>query len=103
MNLNGKRYRFSVSFLEWFLMNGLQSPHKLLNKYIKELTTRSPGDACEPFTSEEPDILTEFSLGGFEWHRLKSGRLAVQLLIPFIDIGQIRKQFKKQQSLCNLT
>ncbi|KAF8622267.1 hypothetical protein AX15_007143 [Amanita polypyramis BW_CC] len=42
------RYRFSVSFLEYFLMNGLQSPHKLLNKYLEGHITCPAGDTGLP-------------------------------------------------------
>jgi hypothetical protein len=75
-------------------MNGLQSPHKLLNKYIKAHTACLPGDTGNPFTWDEPDLCIEVQLRGFEWDRLQSGRLVVQLLIPLFDIRQIRLQSK---------
>ncbi|KAF8352173.1 hypothetical protein F5887DRAFT_16705 [Amanita rubescens] len=59
------RYRFSVSFLEYFLMNGLQSPHKLLNKYLEGHITCPPGDTGHPFTLGEPDLITVVNVGSF--------------------------------------
>ena len=37
-------------------MNGLRSPHKLLNDYIKEHADCLPGDTGEPFTLGEPKL-----------------------------------------------
>ncbi|KAF8338586.1 hypothetical protein F5887DRAFT_1236729 [Amanita rubescens] len=65
------RYRFTVSFLELFLMNGLQSPHKLLNKYLEQHITCPPGDTGLPFTSDEPDLRIKVELKGFDWERLR--------------------------------
>jgi hypothetical protein len=84
-------------------MNGLESPHKLLNEYIKGHTTCLPGDTGDPFTSSEPDLHVEVQLMSFEWDRLREGRLVFQLPIPPFDIVQIRPHFKKQRRLCNLT
>ncbi|KAM6498794.1 hypothetical protein JOM56_006742 [Amanita muscaria] len=76
--LLGRRYRFSVSFLEYLLMNGLQSPHKLLNEYIKAHTTCLPGDSGLDFTSNEPKLHIKVDVRGFEWERLKKDPAALQ-------------------------
>ncbi|KAM6498778.1 hypothetical protein JOM56_006726, partial [Amanita muscaria] len=72
------RYRFSVSFLEYLLMNGLQSPHKLLNEYIKAHTTCLPGDSGPDFTSNEPELHITVDVIGFDWKRLKKDPTALQ-------------------------
>ncbi|KAM6498788.1 hypothetical protein JOM56_006736 [Amanita muscaria] len=72
------RYRFSVSFLEYLLMNGLQSPHKLLNQYIKAHTTCLPGDSGLDFTLNEPGLHIKVDVRGFEWERLKRDPAALQ-------------------------
>ena len=36
-------------------MNGLQSPHKLLNECLEQITC-PPGDTGLPFTLNEPDL-----------------------------------------------
>ena len=86
MSLTGGRYRFSVSFVEYFLRNGLRSPHRLLNEYIKEHTGCLPGDTGEPFTSDEPPLQITVRILGFEWERLKIGRFVLQLPIPPSEI-----------------
>jgi hypothetical protein len=86
MSLTGGRYRFSVSFVEYFLRNGLQSPHKLLNEYIKGHADCLPGDTGEPFTSDEADLQIPVRILGFEWDRLQSGRFVLQLPIPLSEI-----------------
>jgi hypothetical protein len=68
--------------VEYFLRNGLRSPHKLLSEYIKEHTGCLPGDTGEPFTSDEPPLQITAQVQGFEWGRLKIGKFVVQLLIP---------------------
>ena len=75
VSLTGNRYRFSVSFLEYFLMNGLQSPHKLFNKYLEAHITCPPGDTGDSFTLGEPDLISVVDVGGFDWDRLQSGSL----------------------------
>lgn len=75
MSLTGNRYRFSVSFLEYFLMNGLQSHHKLLNKYLEGHITCPPGDTGHAFTLCEPDLISVVDVGGFDWDRLELGSL----------------------------
>jgi hypothetical protein len=85
-SLTGGRYRFSVSFVECLLINGLQSPHKLLNEYIKALATCLPDDTGEPFTSDEPDLQISDEMGGFEWGRLQSSKFVLQLLILSFEI-----------------
>jgi len=72
--------------VEYFLINGLRSPHKLLNEYIKELTGCPPGDTGEPFTSDEPPLQIAVEMLGFDWGRLQSGRLVLQLPIPPFEI-----------------
>jgi hypothetical protein len=81
-SLTGGRYGFSVSFVEYFLKNGLESPHKLLNEYIKALAVCYPGDDGEPFFSGEPRLQIEVGLRGFEWDKLESGRFVLQLQLP---------------------
>jgi hypothetical protein len=56
-------------------MNGLQSPHKLLNKYLEQYITCAPGDTGLPFTSDEPDLRIKFEWKDFEWERLRLGSL----------------------------
>ena len=81
--LNNNRYRFSTSFLEYFLKNGLRSPHKLLNEYIKGHTACLPDDShgALSFTLKEPKPYIAVRVIGFEWDRLQEGRLI--LLPPF--------------------
>ena len=79
--ING-RYHFSVSFLELFLLNGLESPHTLLNEYIKAHTTCYPGDTGLPFTLQEPKLCIKVQLMSFEWDRLEKGMLILQLSFP---------------------
>ena len=86
------------------MRNGLESPHKLLNEYIKGHTACLAGDTGDPFTSSEPELHVEVRIMGFEWDRLRLGtRLVLQLEIPIFDIWQIRPHFKKQRRLWNLT
>jgi hypothetical protein len=98
MSLTDSSYHFSVSFLEYFLRNGLESPHRLLNEYIKEHTTCVPGDTGDPFTLHEPELHIQVQMLGFEWDRLQSGRLVFLLPIPSFDIRQIRPHFKMQRA-----
>jgi hypothetical protein len=72
--------------VEYFLRNGLQSPHKLLNEYIKGHTDCLPGDTGEPFTSDEPALRNYSRNPGFEWERLELGRFVLQLPIPPFEI-----------------
>ncbi|KAK2464549.1 hypothetical protein APHAL10511_003407 [Amanita phalloides] len=72
------RYRFSASFLEYFLMNGMQSPHRLMNKYLERYITCLPGDTGDPFTADEPDLLIDIQMRGFEWDRFKLDSNAIQ-------------------------
>jgi hypothetical protein len=64
------------------LRNGLESPHKLLNEYIKEHTTCLPGDTGDPFTLYERDLRIPVRISGFEWDRLQPGRLVLHPMIP---------------------
>ncbi|KIL71414.1 hypothetical protein M378DRAFT_6158 [Amanita muscaria Koide BX008] len=79
------RYRFSVSFLEYLLMNGLQSPHKLLNEYIKAHTTCLPGDSGPDFTSNEPELHIKVDVIGFDWERLKKDPTALQEAVQIVQ------------------
>jgi hypothetical protein len=81
-SLAGGRYRFSVSYVEYLLKNGFESPHKLFNKYIYDLIDRLPGDTGEPFASAEDDLRIQVKMVGFHWRRLKSGRFVLHLPIP---------------------
>ena len=72
--------------MEYFLRNGLQLPHKLLNEYIKELTDCPLDDTGEPFTSDEPPLQITVKMLGFEWKRLEIGRFVLQLPIPPSEI-----------------
>ncbi len=56
-------------------MNGLQSPHKLLNKYLEQHLTCPPGDTGDPFTSNEPDPFIDVKVKGFDWDKLQLGLL----------------------------
>lgn len=56
-------------------MNGLQSPHKLLNRFLESHITSPPGDTGHPFTLDEPDLTVVVDVRGFEWDRLQSGSL----------------------------
>ena len=86
MSLTGGRYRFSVSFVECLLRNGLESPDKLLNQYIKAHADCLPGDDGVPFLKGEPDPKIELELRGFEWDRLELGRFVLQPSIPRFEI-----------------
>ena len=81
------RYRFSVSFLEYLLRTGLESPHKLLNEFIKRHTTCLPGDCGEAFTKNEPDLRMDINVRGFEWDRFGDGKLVLQPPAPPFDIA----------------
>jgi hypothetical protein len=82
IGLTNNRYRFSTSFLEYFLRNGLRSPHKLLNEYIKGHTACLPGDSALSFTLKEPKPYIAVRVIGFEWDRLQEGRLILSPLFP---------------------
>lgn len=56
-------------------MNGLQSPHRLLNKYLEEYLTCLPGDTGDPFTLREPNPFIDIKVKGFDWDKLRSGLL----------------------------
>ena len=56
-------------------MNGLQSPHKLLNEYLEKHITCLPGDTGDPFTSDERDFFIHVQVRGFDWERLQLGML----------------------------
>ena len=86
MSLTRGRYRFSVSFVEYLLRNGLESPHKLLNTYIEAHAGCPPGDLGEPFSEGEPNPKIRVQLRGFEWDKLKSSRFVPQLSIPHFEI-----------------
>ena len=60
------------SFLEWFIQNGFQSPHKVLDEYVKEHTTRLPGDHVS--IEHEPPLLVQIKLLSFDWDRLREGK-----------------------------
>jgi hypothetical protein len=61
------------------LLNGLESPHTLLNKFIEAHTTCRPGDAGEEFLSWEPELRMNLDVRGFDWDRLQSGTFVPQL------------------------
>ncbi|KAF8238519.1 hypothetical protein L208DRAFT_1387485, partial [Tricholoma matsutake] len=79
------QYCFSVSFLELFLRNGLESPHKLLNEYIKEHTICLPGNTGDPFTSSEPELQCEVQATSFEWDRLKLDLTTLQETVQIVQ------------------
>ena len=81
-SVTGGRYRFSVSYVEYFLKNGLESPHKLFNEYINDYIGCLPGDTGKSFASVEDDLRIQVKMMGFEWERLKLGRFVLQLPIP---------------------
>ena len=72
--------------MEYLLRNGLKSPYKLLNEYIKAHADCLQGDIGEPFLEGQPDPKIEVQLQGFEWDSLKLGRFVLQLLIPRFEI-----------------
>jgi hypothetical protein len=72
--------------VEYLLRNGLESPHKLLNEYIKNHIGCLPGDTGEPFNSTEDNLHIKVSMVGFEWSELELGRLVLQLPIPPFEI-----------------
>jgi len=67
-------------------MNGLESPHTLLNEYIKAHTACLPGETGLPFTLHEPKLRIDVQLKGFEWDRLQNGRLVLRLPFPPFDV-----------------
>ena len=75
--LTDARYRFTVSFVEYFLRTGLQSPHKLLNEFIMSHTMRCPGDNGDSFTQNERDVSIKVMLTSFEWDKLERGTPAL--------------------------
>lgn len=56
-------------------MNGLQSPHKLLNIYLEEHLNCPPGDTGDPFTSDESNPFIDIEVKGFDWDKLQLGLL----------------------------
>jgi hypothetical protein len=58
-------------------MNGLESPHTILNKFIEGHTSCLPGDIGLPFISNEPELRIDVRMTGFEWDRLECGRLVL--------------------------
>jgi len=66
------RHRFVTSFLECFIRNGFQSPHKIFDEYVKEHTTRLPGDHVR--VELEPPLLIQIELLSFDWGRLQQGK-----------------------------
>lgn len=72
-NLMRHRYRFSVTFIERILVNGLQSPHRILTQYINTHVGCDPGDTGERFASLEPTLESGINLVGFDWEKLRSG------------------------------
>jgi hypothetical protein len=86
MGITGGRYRFSVTFVECLLKNGLESPHKLFNEYIKNHIGCLPGDLGEPFNSNEDSLRIKVPITDFEWNELKLGRFVLQLTIPPFEI-----------------
>jgi len=86
------RYRFSVSFIEHLLSNGLESPHKILNKYIEAHMPCSLDQAGLPFTLEEPGIRPISKLMGFEWDRLQDDEKALNEAALLVQSHLTRKQ-----------
>jgi len=68
------RHRFTSSFIELFLMNGLQSPHRLFNKYIEQCTNYAPLDFSDILLEHEPEVQIQVKLPEtFEWAKLEQG------------------------------
>lgn len=86
------RYRFCVSFVECFLMNGLHSPHKLLNEYLYEHLDCFPGDIGDPFISDEPDLHIKVTVKGFDWDRLQLDSNATQEALSIVRSHMTRGQ-----------
>jgi hypothetical protein len=99
--LTDNRYRFSASFLELLLRNGLQSPHRLLNTYIGKHAMDGPDDPYKHLTSGEPALRVTVNVGNFDWDRLKKGKLVLQTSGSFSssDVAQIQEQPVKQHKL----
>ena len=69
-----RRYRFTSRFIELFLMNGLQSPHRLFNKYIEQYTDYAPLDFSDILLEHEPEVQIQVKLPEtFEWAKLEQG------------------------------
>jgi hypothetical protein len=77
--LTDGRYRFVVSFLEYFLMNGLKSPHRLLSEYIKGHINCYP-ESGNCLDTDEPELHVQVCMSVFEWDRLLHGKLDIQCL-----------------------
>jgi hypothetical protein len=54
-------------------MNGLQSPHKLFNAYIKAYANYAPLDYDDALLVDEGEVQVKVDLKSFEWERLKKG------------------------------
>jgi len=68
------------------LINGLKSPHKLFNEYIKQHTTYFPGDTGGlPFTLSEPELAFELRVSEFEWGMVGLSFRFHFILLHFLD------------------
>jgi len=77
------RHRFTSSFIELFLVNGLQSPHRLFNKYIEQYANYAPLDFSDTLLEHEPEVQIQVKLGTFEWVKLEQGAC----LFPFLVLS----------------
>jgi len=62
-------------------MNGLRSPHTLLNEYIKQYVGCFPGDTGLPYLRAEPIPDNPVTLMSFEWERLLKGKFVLHSLL----------------------
>ncbi|KAF8523132.1 hypothetical protein BU17DRAFT_86285 [Hysterangium stoloniferum] len=81
------RYRFLISFVELLLANGLESPHRLLNKYIQQYALCIPGDSLssEPFIVKEHPLQIEPKLRGFDWEKLRENPESIQEVAAIVQ------------------
>jgi hypothetical protein len=75
------RHRFTSSFIELFLMNGLQSPHRLFNKYIEQYADYAPLDFSDVLLEHEPEVQIKVKLRTFDWAKLEQGVCLYQSLV----------------------
>jgi hypothetical protein len=80
------RHRFTTSFIELFLKNGLQSPHRLFNAYIEAYTDYYPLDCPNELLVGEPEVQVKVDLRTFDWEKLKKGTYLLPQLLPSPDL-----------------
>jgi hypothetical protein len=81
--------------MEYLVMNGMQSPHTLLNEYLKQHLGCLPGDIGLPFALKEPSLDIQVELTGFEWNKLDQGRVVFDCPFHPSHQAQIHLPFNK--------